>query len=100
MLDKNLLGNKLVHDLAYEVAPMNHIGLHEAKTRLSEIIAQVCEGNEYTITRRGIPVARLIPAEKPSREAARQALERARKLRETLSLDGLKIKDLIEEGRR
>ncbi len=79
---------------------MEQIGLHEAKTHLSEIIAKVHEGHEYIITRRGIPVARLIPAEKPSRDAAREALHRARKLRETLSLDGLKIKDLIEEGRR
>ena len=79
---------------------MEQIGLHEAKTHLSEIIAKVHEGHEYIITRRGIPVARLIPAEKPSRDAAREAFHRARKLRETLSLDGLKIKDLIEEGRR
>ena len=79
---------------------MDEIGLHEAKTHLSEIIAKVCEGHEYTITRRGVPVARLIPAAAPSREAAKQALERAKKLRETLTLDGLTIKDLIEEGRR
>ncbi len=78
---------------------MDQIGLHEAKTHLSEIIAKVSEGNEYTITRRGIPVARLVPAEKPSREAAKKALERAKQLRETLSLGGLKMKDLIEEGR-
>lgn len=79
---------------------MDQIGLHEAKTHLSEIIAKVHEGNEYTITRRGIPVARLIPAEKPSRETAQKALERAKQLRETLSLNGLKMKDLIEEGRQ
>lgn len=79
---------------------MNQIGLHEAKTHLSEIIAKVHEGNEYTITRRGVPMARLIPAEKPSRDAVKQALEEAKQLRETLSLGGLKIKDLIEEGRR
>lgn len=79
---------------------MDQIGLHEAKTRLSEIIAKVHEGNEYIITRRGIPVARLVPAEKPSREVAKKALEQAKQLRETLSLGGLKMKDLIEEGRR
>lgn len=79
---------------------MDQIGLHEAKTRLSEIIAKVHEGNEYIITRRGIPVARLVPAEKPSREVAKKALEQAKQLRETLSLGGLEMKDLIEEGRR
>lgn len=79
---------------------MNRIGLHEAKTHLSEIIAQVHEGHEYVITRRGIPVAYLVAVNQPSREAAKQALERAKKLREKLSLGGLVIKNLIEEGRR
>lgn len=79
---------------------MTRIGLHEAKTHLSEIIANVCNGGEYTITRRGIPVARLVPAEQPERNTAKQALLRAKRLKEKLSLDGLNIKDLIEEGRR
>ncbi|MBN2326832.1 MAG: type II toxin-antitoxin system prevent-host-death family antitoxin [Candidatus Omnitrophica bacterium] len=79
---------------------MDQIGLHEAKTHLSEIIAKVYEGREYIITRRGVPVARLVPAGKPSRNAAKKALDRAKQLRENLSLGGLKMKDLIEEGRR
>lgn len=45
-------------------------------------------------------MARGIPAGKTSRDAAIQALDRARKIRETLSLDRFKIKELIEEGRR
>jgi hypothetical protein len=40
--------------------------------------------------------SRLVPAEKPSREAARRALNRALPLRKTLTLDGLKVKDSIE----
>lgn len=79
---------------------MNRIGLREAKTHFSEIIDKVCEGGEYIITRRGVPVARLIPAESPSREDIRLALERAGRLRETLSLGDLTLRDLIEEGRR
>lgn len=79
---------------------MDRIGLHEAQTHFSEIIDNVYDGAEYIITRRGVPVARLGPADRPSRDVARQALERAKKLRENLFLNGLKLKDLIEEGRR
>ncbi|MDP8243471.1 MAG: type II toxin-antitoxin system prevent-host-death family antitoxin [Candidatus Hinthialibacter antarcticus] len=79
---------------------MNQVGLHEAKTRLSEIIEKVSEGSEYIITRRGMPVARLVLADKPSRDAAKHALVRAKNLRESLTLDGISIKELIEEGRR
>lgn len=79
---------------------MEQIALNEAKTHLSELIAKVNQGSEYIITRRGIPVARLIPAETPSREAAKQAIKEAKELRKTLSLGGLKIKDLMNEGRR
>ncbi len=79
---------------------MEYIGLEETKTHLSDIISKVCDGREYTITRKGTPVARLIPAEKPNKEASKQALIRAKKLREKLTLGDLNLNDLIEEGRR
>ena len=79
---------------------MEQIALHEAKIHLSELIAKVNQGSEYIITRRGIPVARLIPAEEPSREAAKEAIKAAKELRKNLSLGGLKIKDLMNEGRK
>lgn len=34
----------------------------QAKTHLSEILARVAEGEEILLTRRGKPVARLVPA--------------------------------------
>ncbi|MDX9753176.1 MAG: type II toxin-antitoxin system prevent-host-death family antitoxin [bacterium] len=72
----------------------------ECQNSFSEIIAMVNEGNEFIITQRGIPVARLIPVGKILQEAVKTALERAKQLRETLSLKGLKIRDLIEDGRK
>lgn len=41
---------------------MNDIPLAEAKARLSELIARVEAGDTVCITRRGKPVARLVPA--------------------------------------
>lgn len=93
--------NKPDYNLAhYGGIRMERIGLHEAKTHLSKIVSQVSEGHEFTITRRGIPVAKLIPVSKSSEESIKQAFESAKKLRETLTLDGLSIRDLMEEGRR
>lgn len=39
--------------------------IHEAKTRLSQIIEQVESGGEVVIARAGKPVVRLVPIEAP-----------------------------------
>lgn len=39
------------------------VGLFEAKTHLSELVAEVEAGASITLTRRGVPVARLVPLE-------------------------------------
>lgn len=41
---------------------MTEVGVHEAKTTLSELIRRVATGEEITITSNGEPVARLVPA--------------------------------------
>lgn len=45
------------------------VGVHEAKTHLSELLDDVAAGEEVLITRRGEPAARLVPA----REAGKRA---------------------------
>ncbi|TDE89480.1 type II toxin-antitoxin system Phd/YefM family antitoxin [Occultella glacieicola] len=42
------------------------VGVHEAKTRLSELLRLVDAGQEVEIRRGGRPVARLVPASLPS----------------------------------
>lgn len=37
------------------------VNIHEAKTTLSQLIARVEAGEEVILTRRNVPVARLIP---------------------------------------
>lgn len=77
------------------------IGAYEAKTHLSELLEKVEAGQEITITKHGAPVAKLVPVRKEaSREERAAAIERIHKLSAGLSLGGLKIKDLIREGRR
>ncbi|HEX6256917.1 MAG TPA: type II toxin-antitoxin system Phd/YefM family antitoxin [Euzebyales bacterium] len=45
------------------------VGVHEAKTHLSQLLRRVAAGEEITITRRGRDVARLVP---PVRRARRR----------------------------
>jgi prevent-host-death family protein len=80
---------------------MHEIGAFEAKNKLSALLERVERGEEILITRRGKPVAKLVPATPiaggaAAREAADRILERSR----SVTLGGLKIKDLITEGRR
>jgi prevent-host-death family protein len=78
---------------------MEHIGTHEAKTRLSELLAKVRKGQEFLITNRGEPVARLIPAFKLDEGQIRAAIGEIREIRNRNRLNGLKIRDMIDEGR-
>jgi prevent-host-death family protein len=39
---------------------MSEVGMHEAKSRLSELVAEVEAGGDVVITRRGRRVARLV----------------------------------------
>ena len=39
------------------------VNIHEAKTHLSRLLQRVAEGEEVTIARAGVPVAKLIPVE-------------------------------------
>ena len=79
----------------------NVVGAYEAKTHLSELLEKVEAGEEITITKHGAPVAKLVPVRKEaSPEERAAAIRRIQKLASGLTLDGLRVKDLIGEGRR
>lgn len=79
---------------------MRSVGSFEAKTHLSELLASVERGEEFLITRRGTPVARLLPVAKASeRAAAVEKLEAIRsKLRGRVTQED--ILDARDSGRR
>jgi len=78
------------------------VGAFEAKTKLSELLDLVERGGEITITRRGEPVARLVPISRGDEKARIKALiEEIKETRKGLTLGGgITVKELIEEGRR
>ncbi|WPZ33711.1 type II toxin-antitoxin system prevent-host-death family antitoxin [Thalassobaculum sp. OXR-137] len=78
---------------------MRHVGIFEAKTHLSQLLDAVEAGEEIVVTRRGKPIAHIVPAPDDRREKAKEAVARIRALRKGLTLDGVTVKELIEDGR-
>jgi prevent-host-death family protein len=79
---------------------MKEIGAFEAKNKLGHLLDLAEKGEEIIITRHGKQVARLLPIAKPfDREAARRAVEEIKKMSKGVRLDGITIKELINEGR-
>lgn len=77
------------------------VGAYEAKTHFSQLLERVVAGEEITITRHGHAVARLVPiAATPSVESRREAVRQMRELACRNHLKGLRIRDLMTEGRK
>jgi antitoxin (DNA-binding transcriptional repressor) of toxin-antitoxin stability system len=56
-------------------------------------------GKTFVITRHGQPVARLGPVDRPTARPA-EVIAALRDTRRGVGLDGLSIRDMLEEGRR
>jgi prevent-host-death family protein len=80
------------------------VGSFEAKTKLSELLDKVEDGEVVTITRRGVPVARLVSARsEASAEHMRKVVDeikRSRVGRGKPAGPGTTIAELIKAGRR
>ncbi|HEV8095635.1 MAG TPA: type II toxin-antitoxin system prevent-host-death family antitoxin [Burkholderiales bacterium] len=80
------------------------VGAFEAKTKLAELLDKVEAGDIVTITRRGKPIARLMPMEVGDREARLQEvideIIRTRKGKDRGAKPGVTIPELIKAGRR
>jgi len=77
------------------------IGTFEAKTHFSQLIEKVEGGEDFIITKRGIPVAKLVPYEekKMTRKEAIEALREMRKLYRGVPGD-FDVREAIEDGRK
>ena len=82
---------------------MLSVGTFEAKNKLSALLERVERGEVVEITRRGRPVARLVPAnDGRDRKAARAAIKGLRELAATLNIgafDWSEWKAMRDEGR-
>jgi len=79
---------------------METIGAFEAKTHLSALLKRVTKGEQFTITRNGVPVAMLVPLAEAARPDRGEVVRQIEAFGKGRSLKGMTIRDLIEEGRR
>ena len=80
---------------------MRSVGSFEAKTKLAELLASVAEGEEVLITRRGEPIAMLVPVPKKAKPDLKHLIAEMFEARDRSGprLGGLRVRDLLEEGR-
>jgi len=76
------------------------VGTYEAKTHLNRLLDRVAKGEKITITRHGVPVATLQPAEASKALPVRETIDQLKQFRRGNRLDGVSVRTLIDEGRR
>jgi prevent-host-death family protein len=80
---------------------MRKVGAFEARNTFGTLQDWVQQGEEVVITRRGKPIAKLVPLEAAmDRAKALSAVQRIRAMRKGVTPGGLNIRDLVDEGRR
>ena len=76
------------------------VSVAEAKRHFSELLRRVGDGEEFVVTSHGRPVAQIGPPRVPGAARRRAAIERILELRKGNRLDGLTIREMIDEDRR
>lgn len=78
---------------------MDFIDADEAKTHLPRLLDEVAAGRSHTITKHGVPVARLLPAGLASARPE-EVIRELREFRHGITTGGIGIRAMIEDGRR
>jgi prevent-host-death family protein len=78
------------------------IGSFEAQAQLPDLLERVARGERITITSQGKPVAQLVPVPSEQKPDVRKVIQEmlAYRDRRNLTLGGITVRELIEEGRR
>ena len=79
---------------------MSEIGAFEAKTHLPRLLQRVQAGERFVITKHNRPVAELIPFQSRDPDKVRAAIAGLKAFQASHSLEGLSVRQLIEEGRK
>jgi len=72
---------------------------HEAQISLTQLLERVSQGERITITKHGVPVAVIGPAELNRKREIRDAIESIKRIGARNTLGELTIREMIEEGR-
>ena len=79
---------------------MIEVGSYEAKTHLPALLERVAKGEEFVITKHGVPIARLVPVDQNQQRDVRSVIEELKQFRKGHILGGLSVREMINEGRR
>lgn len=79
---------------------MTRVGVYEAKTQLPKLLDQVAKGRRITITKHGVPVAMLVPADRARRRPVEDVIGALLAFRKGRRLGRLSLRAMIAEGRR
>lgn len=72
----------------------------EATGPLAEILERIERGESVTITRGGKPVAQVVAMPDPKERDRKDAIHELREFGKGRHLDGVTLRELIDEGRR
>ena len=77
------------------------IGSFEAKTHLPALLERVARGEQITITKRGVPIAMLVPMQPEGNKSRQQVIAELKEFGRGRKLPkGMSVRDLINAGRR
>lgn len=79
---------------------MKTVGAYEAKTHLPRLLEEVAKGEHISITRHGVPVATLLPADIAKHKPVREVIDQIKQFRGGHRLGGMSIREMINEGRK
>ena len=79
---------------------MASVGSFEAKTHLSALLERVTQGEQITITKHGVPIAKIVPVSEQPQITPDEVIERILRFQESHTLGGLSVRELINEGRK
>ncbi len=79
---------------------MKKVGSYEAKTHLSRLLDEISQGETISITKKGVPVAMLVPFPSKDKPDPKVTIQKLRAFRKGISLGRMSIRDMMDEGRR
>ena len=79
---------------------MNTITTTEAIKHFFHLLTRAAKGERITITKHGVPMAILGPADLVKTQSVQRVIDQIKQFRQSRHLNGVSIREMIEEGRR
>jgi len=78
---------------------MKTVGAYETQTHLPQLLDQVSKGEKITITKHGVPIAVLQSVDLKTNIPTQEVIQQLKQFRKEHQLDGLSMREMIDEGR-